>query len=219
MRRGAQRVVRSNLSGFCLLRRYDGVFRRLGDPELHHSLGGDLDGFPSGGVASHLRLAIHAHQSPYPTGCGRQAEGAGPRRCLFISLAVRAACARYAAVGGRGLPQCPLAFALSYDGAGRGHLAATERRRRVQRSSAEAVKAEPRNSFSNSSRGVPCFVLLEPRRMTRNCSSVKSGRLFGSLCCCTFVRFLSLKCWQDLLLLQVNRRRPRSFKSLSTFVA
>jgi hypothetical protein len=28
---------------------------------------------------------------------------------------------------------------------------------------------------------------LEPRRMIRNCSSVKSGRLFGSLCCCTFV--------------------------------
>jgi hypothetical protein len=44
---------------------YDGVIRRLGDPELHHFLGGGLDRFPSGEVTSHARLAIHTDQAPY----------------------------------------------------------------------------------------------------------------------------------------------------------
>jgi hypothetical protein len=45
-----------------------------------------------------------------------------------------------------------------------------------------------RKSFSNSSRGVPLFVLSGPRCRIRSCSAVKSGRFFRSSVCCIVVR-------------------------------
>src|SRR5580658_596691 len=64
MRHIARRMARGVLLRFRFLRRYDSVFRCLSDPKLHHLLGGDLDGFASGRVTSHARLAIHPDQSP-----------------------------------------------------------------------------------------------------------------------------------------------------------
>ena len=48
-------------------------------------------------------------------------------------------------------------------------------------------------SFSNSSRGVPFFILLGTRCIVCNCSAVKSGRFLGSAMGCILFRFLSVK--------------------------
>jgi hypothetical protein len=48
-------------------------------------------------------------------------------------------------------------------------------------------------SFSNSSRGVPFFILVGTRCIVRNCSAVKSGRFLGSSMVSILFRFLSVK--------------------------
>ena len=40
----------------------DRVFGGFGDAEFHHLFGGDLDGGPGGGIASHAGLAIDEHE-------------------------------------------------------------------------------------------------------------------------------------------------------------
>ena len=49
-----------------LLRAEDRVFGGFGHAELHHALGGDLDGLAGGGVAAHASLAIDQNQLAQP---------------------------------------------------------------------------------------------------------------------------------------------------------